>query len=554
MNKDEPIKDEAPWWRSGVLYQIYPRSYADHGGNGVGDLKGITSRLDYIASLGVTAIWISPFFKSPMKDFGYDVEDHRAVDPLFGSPDDFTELIQEAHARGLRVLIDLVLSHTSDTHLWFQEEREVRKASSADRYVWANGSAEGGLPNNWLSIFGGPAWTYEPRRQQYYLHNFLESQPDLNFHNPKVREEALSVARWWLERGVDGFRLDTVNFYFHDQELRNNPLAAQRDQQVVSADNPYGHQDHRHDKNQPEVCEFLSELGELLGEFPGTIALGEIGAVRERALGLMQQYQQPGRLQLSYAFDLLSSRFSADHFRAFIAENSGPAPPVWRCLAFSNHDVRRAATRLDASGENPEVVASMALALLLTLRGTPCLYQGEELGLTEAEVPYERLVDPYGIAFWPEFKGRDGCRTPMPWSPDEPHAGFSSTAGESWLPVAEEHRAQAVERQELRGDSLLQLSRALIKTRSQRAALHSERIDVLDNEGPMLAYVRGQGEAALLCLFNLSAQSQAFLAPGAWREADTLHQGGEASTQSEDGAWHFGAWSWRIMASPYHAG
>ena len=234
MNKDEPTKEDAPWWRSGVLYQIYPRSYADHGGNGVGDLKGITSRLDYIASLGVTAIWVSPFFKSPMKDFGYDVEDHRAVDPLFGSPDDFTELIHEAHARGLRVLIDLVLSHTSDTHLWFREEREVRGPSSADRYVWANGPAEGGLPNNWLSIFGGPAWTYEPRRQQYYLHNFLESQPDLNFHNPDVREEALSVARWWLERGVDGFRLDTVNFYFHDQELRNNPVAAQRDQQVVS--------------------------------------------------------------------------------------------------------------------------------------------------------------------------------------------------------------------------------------------------------------------------------------------------------------------------------
>lgn len=552
MTTDRPADDaDAPWWRRGVLYQIYPRSFADVSGDGVGDLAGITSRLDYIASLGVTAIWISPFFKSPMKDFGYDVEDHRAVDPLFGTDEDFAQLIAAAHERGLRVLIDLVLSHTSDVHPWFREEREGALDERIDRYVWADPSEDGGPPNNWLSIFGGPAWTYEPQRQQYFLHNFLQSQPDLNFHNPEVRDEALGVARWWLERGVDGFRLDTVNFYFHDRALRDNPRARERDDQVVSLDNPYGLQDHQHDKNQPEVCDFLADLGALLAEFPGTIALGEIGAVRERALTLMRQYQQPGRLQLSYAFDLLSNRFSAGHFRAFIAENSGDQSPVWRCLAFSNHDVRRAATRLDASGTNPEAIASIAMALLLTLRGTPCVYQGEELGLTEAEVPYDRLVDPYGIAFWPEFKGRDGCRTPMPWSSEAAHAGFSSTDGDPWLPIPDAHRAQAVHAQEGRRESLLHLSRALIKSRTNEPAFHSDRIEVLESDENVLAYLRGSDVAtAVLCVFNLSPERSEYTPPEPWRFAETLHQGGEVTPATTHGGWSLSPWSWRIVTSP----
>ena len=282
-----------PWWKRGVIYQIYPRSFQDAGDDGVGDLKGITQRLDYVQSLGVSAIWISPFFLSPMKDFGYDVEDHRSIDPLFGTIQDFDLLITEAHRRGIRVLIDLVLSHTSDRHPWFIAARETQQSGLGDCYVWADPSEDGGPPNNWLSVFGGPAWTFEPRRNQYYLHNFLATQPDLNFHSEQVQQEALAIARWWLERGVDGFRLDTVNFYFHDQALRDNPRAARPDDHVVPTENPYSELDHRFDKNQPQVSGFLDKLGALLDEFPETIALGEIGAAKDKAMDLMREYDHP---------------------------------------------------------------------------------------------------------------------------------------------------------------------------------------------------------------------------------------------------------------------
>ena len=538
-----------PWWKRGVIYQIYPRSFQDAGDDGVGDLKGITQRLDYVQSLGVSAIWISPFFLSPMKDFGYDVEDHRSIDPLFGTIQDFDLLITEAHRRGIRVLIDLVLSHTSDRHPWFIAARETQQGGLGDCYVWADPSEDGGPPNNWLSVFGGPAWTFEPRRNQYYLHNFLATQPDLNFHSEKVQQEALAIARWWLERGVDGFRLDTVNFYFHDPALRDNPRAARPDDHVVPTENPYSELDHRFDKNQPQVSGFLDKLGALLDEFPETIALGEIGAAKDKALDLMREYQSPGRLHLSYAFDLLSARFSADHFRAFIRENTIEDGLVWRCLAFSNHDVRRTATRLDLDDAGAKRTASMAMALLLTLRGTPCIYQGEELGLTEADIPFELLTDPYGIRFWPEFKGRDGCRTPMPWEDSAPHAGFTASTQSPWLPVPPEHITASVERQHADPSSQLQQTRALVKMHTETAAFHTDKLDIIDGPKEMLVFVRGEAPNAALCMFNISGSPQTMVRPPEWRAAHVVTQGGEISVDESNEKETFNPWSWQILTT-----
>jgi len=537
------------WWKKGVIYQIYPRSFQDHDGDGVGDLKGIEQRLDYLHALGVTAIWISPFFQSPMKDFGYDIHNHRAVDPLFGSLDDFDNLIEKAHHRGIRVLIDLVLSHTADTHPWFESARQSKTSEWGDCYVWADPKENGDPPNNWLSIFGGSAWTFEPKRGQYYLHNFLDSQPDLNFHCEAVQKEALSIARWWLERGVDGFRLDTVNFYFHDRQLRDNPLAAHPDDQVVSLDNPYSLQNHIHDKNQPQVCDFLSDLGALLGEFPGCIALGEVGATQERALSLMQQYQQPGRLNLCYTFDLLSPHFSAAHFKNVLTRDAQEAANVWRCLAFSNHDVQRSATRFSKHhhGTHSDAIASASMALLLSLRGTPCIYQGEELGLTEAEIPYEQLVDPYGIAFWPEFKGRDGCRTPMPWEKDLSQAGFTEESQPPWLPIPSEHLNQAANLQRATPSSLFHQTRALIANHIEHDAFHSDRLAVLKSPQNLLVFERGEGESRVLCIFNLSDETISFARPQEWLESKLLNQGGTIHSTAELGVFGYEAWSWELI-------
>jgi len=547
LGEDAPAFDHPEsWWKHGVIYQIYPRSFNDESGDGVGDLAGIRSRLDYIQSLGVSAIWISPFFKSPMKDFGYDVEDHRAIDPLFGTLDEFDALVSAAHDRGIRVMIDLVLSHTADTHPWFQSARSDRNARYSDCFVWADPSEDGGPPNNWLSIFGGSAWTFEPQRQQYYLHNFLESQPDLNFHHPAVQEEALSIARWWLDRGVDGFRLDTVNFYFHDRKLRDNPVAEQQDTQVVSADNPYSLQDHLYDKNRPQVCDFLSRLGSLIGEYPGAIALGEVGATEERALDLMAEYQQPGRLQLCYTFDLLSTPFSADAFRRILTRDTAD---VWRCVAFSNHDVRRTASRLNQHAAPTEAIASMAMALLLCLRGTPCIYQGEELGLTEAEIEFDRIVDPYGKAFWPEFKGRDGCRTPMPWRAMEPNAAFTKPDVEPWLPIPEAHKARAVDRQEADALSMLLQTRQLIDLHRQNNAFRSSEMNIVSGPEPMLVFERCGEDSTVLCAFNISNEAADFSPPEHWKYASLLHHGGPVPESKTPGTWTFPGWSWVILES-----
>ncbi len=536
------------WWRSGVIYQVYPRSFQDDSGDGVGDLRGLRRRLDAIAALGVDALWVSPFYRSPMRDFGYDVEDHLAVDPLFGDLADAEGLIEEAHARGLRVLIDLVLSHTSSAHPWFAQSRLAAHTPYRDYYVWADPNPDGSPPNNWLSVFGGSAWSWEARRRQYYLHNFLSEQPDLNLHCAAVQEELLSVAARWLARGVDGFRLDTVNFYFHDPQLRSNPPAAVRDGLSTPDANPYGYQEHLYDKNRPETLPFLERL-RALADRHGAVLLGELGEAPRRALELLAEYTRPGRLHLCYTFDLLGLDLrggaAGGEEVAGALRRHEAAGAAGACWALSNHDVCRAATRLCPPGATPSQTAPLALALLLSLRGAPCLYQGEELGLPEAEVPYELLVDPYGREFWPTYKGRDGCRTPYPWTP-EPGAGFSRGAGGAaggaapWLPIPEEHRALARSAQEGSPKSALSLTRRLLSRRSSSPALRDGALRVLCAEGGLLVYARGEGAGRAVCLFNLSASPAPLPSPLAaelagrrWQEAG-CGEGGERG--GEEGA------------------
>jgi alpha-glucosidase len=502
------------WWRGAVIYQIYPRSYQDHNGDGVGDLVGIAERLDYVARLGVDAIWLSPFFTSPMKDFGYDVSNYRDVDPVFGSLGDFDRLIEKAHALGLKVIIDQVISHSSDKHSWFQESRMSRTNERHDWYVWADPKPDGTPPNNWLSIFGGSAWTWDGRRMQYYLHNFLASQPDLNFHNPAVQDAVLSDMRFWLERGVDGFRLDTVNFYFCSLGLESNPVVKPEDFNASTAPavNPYNFQEHVYDKSQPENLAFLKRLRALMDEYPGRTTVGEIGDSQHQ-LEIMAQYTSgTDKLHMAYTFDYLGGAFDAGHFRKAIDLTEKDAPEGWICLAFSNHDVVRHVSRWAAQADK-DAFARLTATMLLTMRGSVCLYQGEELGLTEAELSFEDLVDPYGIEFWPEFKGRDGCRTPMVWQANAPMGGFT-TAPRAWLPVPSDHLLKAPDIQEQQNDSLLHHYRATLSFRKQHPALVKGTIATLDAPDGVLMFTRESGDEKLLCAYNMTENAVTVPLPG----------------------------------------
>jgi alpha-glucosidase len=475
----------------------------------VGDLAGITAKLDYIASLNVDIVWISPFFKSPMKDFGYDVSDYCDVDPLFGTLADFDALIAKAHSLGLKIMIDQVLSHTAEAHPWFAESRKSRDNPKADWYVWADPLADGNPPNNWLSVFGGSSWQWDSRRKQYYLHNFLASQPDMNFHNPEVQQVHLDNLRFWLERGVDGVRMDACNFHFHDRELRSNPPAVNRDTATVSDVNPYGMQAHIHDKTQPENVPYLQKIRSQLNEF-GAVAIGEVGA--DDALGVMAEYTADGdKLHMAYSFNLLTPGFSAAYIRAQVEEFEARVKGGWASWSVGNHDVMRVMSRWGGPNPTP-AFAKLILAMQLSLKGTPCLYQGDELALTEADVPFELLQDPYGITFWPVFKGRDGCRTPMPWDANAPHAGF--TSGKPWLPVAEAHIGAAASAQERDPESALNAARRLLAWRRQQPQLTRGEIVFYDAPEPVLALRRDlPGHPGIIAIFNLGSAPASFTLP-----------------------------------------
>lgn len=502
LDKKLQLGGDPDWWRSAVIYQIYPRSYFDSNQDGIGDLPGITQKLDYLEWLGVDAVWISPFFTSPMKDFGYDVSDYRDIDPMFGSLADFDELLTKAHERGIRVLIDLVLSHTSDQHVWFKQSRESRSNPKSDWYVWAEPKSDGSPPNNWLSIFGGSAWEWDAVRRQYFLHNFLTSQPDLNFHNSDVKASLIDVARFWLDRGVDGFRLDTANMYFHDADLRDNPpLSEGMRVNGIDESNPYSMQEPKYNITRPENLSFLEDLRVVLDEYPAVTTVGELGAVTDM-YKIVADYTVLGRrLHMAYSFDFMTLEHSAKHIRTVVEKMSQHVGSGWPCWAFSNHDVVRSATRWGMAAEG----APLLTALLLSLGGTACLYQGEELGLSEAEVPFEALQDPFGIRFWPGYKGRDGCRTPMPWLAEAEHGGF--TEGSPWLPVVSEHRALAVDQQTAKDDSVLAKTRQFILWRKNQRELLNGSVDFLSADENILAFTRKLEGVCILCVFNLGQGS-----------------------------------------------
>jgi alpha-glucosidase len=501
------------WWRGAVIYQIYPRSFQDSNGDGIGDLPGITQRLDHVAALGVDAIWISPFFKSPMADYGYDVEDYRQVDPIFGSLEDLDVLLEHAHARGLKLLVDLVPCHTSDRHPWFQEARVSRDNHRADWYVFAEPRPDGTPPNNWLSVFGGVAWTWEPRRRQYYLHSFLPSQPALNWHNPAVAEAVVGEAEFWLERGVDGFRIDAIDFALHDEELRDNPVRP-RDLALaggISPATPYACQVHSRQKSHPAMPDkVLQPLRALADRYDRAVLLGELSGYD--AVDRVAEYTHGGLLNIAYTFDLLHGEPSAASVRAVVEALEAKIGAGWACWSLSNHDVTRAISRFGPAAQAADL-QPLITAMLCCLRGTICLYQGEELGLTEADLAFEDLHDPYGIAFYPTFKGRDGCRTPMPWRRDAPFGGFSSV--KPWLPLPQDHLARAVDRQEQDQRSVLSRTRRFLRWRREQPALLTGDIRFVDTPAPLLAFEREHARQRLLCVFNLGAETARFEASAA---------------------------------------
>lgn len=521
-------KADNDWWRGAAIYQIYPRSFQDSNNDGIGDLAGIIHRLNHVADLGVDAIWVSPFFRSPMLDFGYDVSDYRDVDPMFGTLGDFDALIQRAHELGLKVLIDLVLSHSSAEHPWFKESRSSRDNAKADWYVWADAKPDGSPPNNWLSIFGGSAWEWDAERMQYYLHNFLTEQPDLNFHCAEVRMQLLDISRYWLERGVDGFRLDTVNFYFHDKDLRDNPALPpeERNDSTAPSVNPYNFQNHLYDKTRPENLDFLKDLRALLDEFPGTTTVGEVGE-GQRGMEVQAEYTAGDELlHMCYGFDFLSSSYPTGTSVAGVLERfHSIAPDSWACWAFSNHDVMRYPSRWNMGEEERRVYA----ALLMSLRGSVCLYQGEELGLTEAYVAYEDLQDPYGKRFWPKFKGRDGCRTPMPWIGDNHNGGFTDV--KPWLPMAVEHLYKSVANQDAEPESTLHFYRSMLAFRRAHPVLRKGEMEFVDVSDGGLSFLRTYEGTQMFCAFNLSDTALSIeLPPGDW----WIDRGAPFTTKTSD--------------------
>ena len=496
----QPQTGIAPWWRGAAIYQIYPRSFADSNGDGVGDLPGIAGKLDYIASLGVDAIWISPFYTSPMKDFGYDVANYCDVDPIFGTLEDFDALVTRAHVQGLKVTIDQVYSHTSDLHDWFAQSRKNRANAMADWYVWADAKADGSPPNNWQSVFGGPAWTWDARRGQYYLHNFLSSQPQLNVHLPEVQDALLNVARFWLDRGVDGFRIDALNFAMHDPMLRDNPPAPPSD---TPRSRPFDFQQQIYNQSHADIPLFIERIRALTDQYDAIFTVAEVGGnAAEREMKLFTCGET--RLNSAYGFDFLYAPALKPevviHALGQWPDADGMGWPSW---AFENHDAPRAVSRWCAPEHRKEFSRLKAM-LFAALRGNIILYQGEELGLGQVEIPFDQLRDPEAITNWPLTLSRDGARTPLPWKVQDEHGGFS--AGEPWLPVGADNLALAVDRQEADPESLLHLTRQLLSLRNCHPALRLGRVETCEANSALLLLDRVFEGERIRGLFNISDQ------------------------------------------------
>lgn len=465
------------WWRDGIIYQIYPRSFYDTTGSGIGDLRGIIEKLDYLEDLGIDAIWLSPINPSPDRDFGYDVSDYLSIDPRFGSMGDFDELVKKAEGKGIRIIMDLVLNHTSDLHEWFLESRRSRNNPKRDWYIWRDGKGNGRPPNNWLSAFGGSAWEWDERTGQYYLHMFYKEQPDLNWRNPDVRRHLLNVFRFWLGKGVKGFRLDVFNLYFKDEEFRDNPVRPFHLR-------PDQRQALKYNCDQPEMMDVLADIRRILDQYDDVYAIGEtLLSAPEKAA----KYCGEHALHQTFLFNFLECPWNAECFSLVVKSwESTLGRENWPNYVLNNHDVKRSASRY-GQGEDDERL-KVAAAMLLTLRGTPFLYYGEEIGLRDVKLKRSQILDPVGLRFWPFYKGRDGCRAPMQWT-SEANAGF--TSGEPWLPLHQDWRERNVERQRDQPDSLFNFYKLMIDLRRSEEVLIKGDIHFLrDLPKNVIAYER----------------------------------------------------------------
>ena len=495
----------AEWWKRGVIYQVYPRSFQDSGGDGVGDLNGIRQRLGHLQDLGIDALWISPIFVSPMADFGYDIADYRAIDPLFGKLDDLDALVADAHARGLKLILDFVPNHTSDQHPWFKESRSSRDNPKRDWYIWRDAKPDGSAPNNWLSNFGGSGWEWDEATGQFYYHAFLKEQPDLNWRNPEVRQAMFDVLRFWLDRGVDGFRVDVIWHLIKDAQFRDNPPnpgfhadmpGIERYLQLYSAD-------------QPEVHDVVAEMRQVIDAYPDRVLIGEIYLPLER---LVTYYGKDlSGAHLPFNFQLLQAVWRADAIDKIIRDYERSLPPgAWPNWVLGNHDRHRIASRVGPAQ------ARVAAMLLLTLRGTPTVYYGDELGLEQVPIPPEEVQDPWeknepGLGL-----GRDPCRTPMPWDATA-NAGF--TTGKPWLPLNDDWRTRNVAVEAADTGSMLSLHRRLIALRRERAALCLGDYHPVSAENGVLVFERRVGDERLLVALNLTHEPQTAPLPGdtGWR-------------------------------------
>jgi len=498
------MKKNVLWWRDGIIYQIYPRSFADSNNDGIGDLQGIISKLDYLENLGVDAIWLSPIYPSPDVDFGYDVADYKDIDPKFGTMKDFDQLVKEAKKRDIHIILDLVLNHTSDQHPWFIESKKSKDNPFHDWYLWHDPKPNGDPPNNWQAIFGGSAWEYDPQLDQYYYHMFYKEQPDVNWRNPNVREAMLDVFRFWLKKGVDGFRLDVFNAYFKDEEFKDNPPKL--------GIRPFDWQEHIYDVSQPEMYPLLNDIREILDKYKETYAIGETFLADTEQTA---SYCGEDKLHAAFNFEFAENRWHPKRFlNSTLKWYQALNEDAWPNNFLSNHDTERAASRY-CFGEDDRR-AKVAAAMLLTLKGTPFIYYGEEIGMRDIPIRKKADVkDPIGKTFWPFHKGRDGCRAPMQWN-SEVNAGFSDT--DPWLPIHQDYPERNVEQQISGPDSLLNFFKKIITIRRSEPAIQKgDFTPLVEDPSRILAYQRTYADDSIVVILNFSSRELSFTLPeGNW--------------------------------------
>lgn len=485
------MSKEFLWWRDGVIYQIYPRSFSDSNGDGIGDLQGIINKLDYLADLGIDAIWLSPINPSPDADFGYDVSNYKDIDPKYGTMEDFARLVEKAHQHGIHIIMDLVLNHTSEEHPWFVESRSSRDNPKRDWYIWRENPKGKNLPpNNWQAIFGGKGWEFDERTGQYFYHMFTKNQPDLNWRNAEVYAEMMDTFTFWADRGVDGFRLDVFNEYFKDAQFRDNPYKLGR--------RPFDCQVHLYDYNQPEMNGVVADIRSVLDRYPERYAVGETFMDQPE---IAASYCGPGKLHAAFNFAMLKSRWNPAKYLRIIQQWEEVLPDdAWPNNVLNNHDVPRSATRFHAAQDDAQL--KVAAAMLLTLRGTPFLYQGEEIGMRDVRVKRSEMQDLLGIHYWPLPVGRDGCRSPMQWNDGE-NAGFST--GTPWMKLHSNFQTRNVEAQQADPNSLFNFYKTLMQLRKSNPALQKGMFVPLNHDPQrVLAYLRKDAGQTILVALNFA--------------------------------------------------